>query len=83
MVHTGSGRVYCRNCDAKLGPRDVEERLNELESVKKRLWTAATIGYEASGRGYSERICVEVEALLHKWRTRGDLHDLIARNLTS
>jgi len=34
MVHTGSGRVYCRNCDAKLGPREVEERLNAVERLE-------------------------------------------------
>jgi len=34
IVHTGSGRVYCRNCDAKLGPREVEERLNAVERLE-------------------------------------------------
>jgi len=34
IVHTGSGRIYCRNCDAKLGPREVAERLYALEVLE-------------------------------------------------
>jgi len=34
LVHSGSGKVYCYNCDAKLGPLEVEERLNAVERLK-------------------------------------------------
>ena len=49
----------------------------ELEDIKNRLMKAACAEYEDTCKGYTERVCDEVEALLKEWdmarRSTGDI----------
>jgi len=71
IVHTGSGRVYCRNCDAKLGPLEVEERLNaveRLEPVAEATWRLVSSSPSDKEEGLYCVVCgtniLHVDALL-------------------